>query len=227
MGLFGNIWGWIKEKVGEVRDFVADLLGGGEYTGTSVQENVDVEKVLAKFKEDIKEEAEKAEIASIKNVMEGFEKFTEDLKETYPDLVDAIQKKRREVYSNLKGSIVSYAEKHISENDPKFKEVLKMQPGEEKKCALRQRMDTILHKAQESFNEKLDVAMAGLHDELSSRLTSELSAKERQLEKELQDISDLTKQVDSGSVDLEKYENERLVLSEVEACLKAILDQGE
>ena len=102
-----------------------------------------------------------------------------------------------------------------------------MQPGEEKKCALRQRMDTILHKAQESFNEKLDVAMAGLHDELSSRLTSELSAKERQLEKELQDISDLTKQVDSGSVDLEKYENERLVLSEVEACLKAILDQGE
>lgn len=102
-----------------------------------------------------------------------------------------------------------------------------MSPGEEKKQALRQRMDIILQEAEDVFEQKLRVGMVELHDELGGRLTSELSAKERQLEKELQDITDLTRQVDSGTVDLEKYENEHLVLAETAACLEAILEQGE
>lgn len=224
MGFFS----WIADKVRTVIDWVSDKLGGGSsYSGTSVKESVDVEKVLSEFKGTLAKEAEELETGRITKVTESFDAFTARMSVSDPDLVPAIRKKRREVYSNVKGCIVTYAEKHISENNPEFRKTLKMSPGEEKKQALRQRMDTILQEAEDAFNEKLRAGMAELHNELGGRLTSELSDKEQQLEKELQAITDLTRQVDSGTVDLGKYENEHLVLVETAACLEAILEQGE
>lgn len=218
---------WMSERIDDAKDFVADLFGRNNYTGKTVQEVVDAEKVLAKFKEDIIKTAKEAEDTNFKNIVKGFDLLTEELQKSYPAMVPALEKKREEMRAELEGGIGSYVEKHISENDPEFQKLLIMQPGGEKAKLLRQRMDTILQEAQKTFNKGLETAIKALHDDFSSRLSSELSAKEQQLEKELQDITDLTRQVDSGTVDLEKYENERLVLAETADCLEAILEQGE
>lgn len=223
MGFFSRI----GNKISSFVNWVSDKLGGRSYSGGSVHETIDVEKVLSEFKADLKEKAEELEKENLTKVTESFDEFTDRIKNDYPDLIPAIRGKRRALYGSVNGCIVTYTEKHISENDPEFQRILKMSPGEEKKQKLQEKMEAILQQAEAAFNQKLGTGMAELQDELGGRLSSELSAKEKQLEKELQDITDLTEQVDSGTVNLEKYDNEHLVLAETADCLEAILEQGE
>lgn len=102
-----------------------------------------------------------------------------------------------------------------------------MQPGDEKKKALKNRMDTILQEAEAEFDKKLRAEMEGLNDELGRRLNSDLSDKEKKLGDEMREIDELAQKAENGTVNVQTYENKRLILSETAACLEEILRQGE
>lgn len=220
--------GWVVDKVDDAVTWVSDKLGGsGPYSGTSVQETVDVEKELSKFRESINGQAMDVEEKSISEIMSQFNAFIRELEAHYPSLVAAVKKEQRNVTSSLKGAIVDYARKHISENDPDFRKVLEMKPGSEKKTKLREETDRILRDAQASFDRKLSKAIKGLNEELSERLENELAAKERQLKEETSQYKELERQAQSGAIDLEELEGEYTLLSETSHCLHTLLHGGD
>lgn len=220
MGLFS----WISDRVSDFVYWVDSKLGvSSSYSGSSLSEAVDIDRELSAFKEEISQEASENESYEIKNVMQSFDTLIEQLRVTYPSDIEFISKRRNSLQKSLEGTFMGYVEKTVSLNDSSFKQILEMQPGDEKKTAIRDRMDEILSSASQDFDSKLKYGVETLHDDLEERLQSSIVEKERVLSKEKEKYLRLQKDLASGTLNIEHLENEKLVLVEIDDYLDFLL----
>lgn len=215
---------WVEDRIEDIKNYFG---GSSSYSGSSVAERVDVEKEISKFKDDFSEKAASLEDERLQDVMGAFDQFVESLWDSYPSLIDEIKKRQGELSGTLKGTITQYLEKHMSENNAGFREVLAMEPGSEKREKVGEKMDEILSKADRSFDRKLKKAMKKLHSELGERLRGELSEKERELEEETSAYEGLVREAETGAIDLERLEAVRVPVADAAACIGYFFAEDE
>lgn len=222
MGLFR----WAASKVRDVVRWVEDKLRR-KYTGASVQEAVDVDKVLSEFKTKVDPSASTMEKERIDTVMTGLDEFANEFKSLYPDEVSIIENQKTELKKNLKGIIVAYVATQASLGNESFVSILKMQPSPEKTNKLKENMKQMLDDAEAEFNKKLKDGIEKLNMDLSTRLESALKQKEVTAKKEESDYKTLVEQVESGTLDMENLEGRCLVMGEACECLAYLLNDVE
>lgn len=229
-----NAWDTIKEeaeialikasvKIDEMKDSISDFFGGSNSYRDTMPEKVDVEKELAKYRENLQEKAGVVEKAKIKEVTAAFDTFISKIKSVYPEIVATLQTKKEKVIKNVSGTIMNDISKSVSENDEEFKAVLEMQPGREKTKKMRAQMDKNLERAEKKFDQKLKKQMKKLNDEVETRLKDELAQKEQTLQKETFIYEDLEKQSEDGEIDAEHFLDELEFATEIKLCLEQVL----
>lgn len=229
-----NAWDTIKEeteialikasvKIDEMKDSISDFFGGSKSYRDTMPEKVDVEKELAKYRENLQEKAGVVEKAKIKEVTAAFDTFISKIKSVYPEIVATLQTKKEKVIKNVSGTIMNDISKSVSENDEEFKAVLEMQPGREKTKKMRAQMDKNLERAEKKFDQKLKKQMKKLNDEVETRLKDELAQKEQTLQKETFIYEDLEKQSVDGEIDVEHFLDELEFATEIKLCLEQVL----
>lgn len=212
----------VSEVKYEMERFV-DKVFGRSYSGTSVEESVDVDKDLSEFKKEIQKKAGVVEKERIKAVMEGLNILIEAMKEHYPAEAKAVETSKKKLNQSLVGTIVNHVEEKASLGNAEFETILKMQLGEEKRETLRQAMNQMLADGEDKFNKKLETGVKKLNKELESRLRSAIGKKETDFKKESDQYERLMKQVESNTLDMNALELSQLVTQEACDCLREIL----
>lgn len=207
---------------------IAHGLGSESYSG-SVSDRVDVEQVTKDFKKKIKSEAGKEETKCFSEAMEFFNQLVDALEVSpqFSDLGSIIKNKRTDVEAQLSGTISRYVQKRLSENDPQFEKVLRMNPGQEKEKAIQERINLILNEAVAEFIEKLRDAVNTLNDDLCSRLDEIATREKEQLEQKTRTYQDLLEQKRNGSTDLEKLQMDYLPIAETNSYIHELLSHAE
>lgn len=219
-----------KEKLDQAVSFVTAKISEamsqkGSYGGNTTKEIIDVEKELNNFKRQINPLAEEAEKAAVAEAMEHFDAFSEDLQESFPELVEVVSQRKKEAEQDLTGTIMSYVSEHVSANDEGFLAVLKMKQGDEKKDRIQRRIKTIIKSAEREFREKLKKKLKNLSDELNERLNEKIKSEEEALRSITDKYSELEKQASADVIDFEKLEEEAAPIIEASACIRNLLEK--
>jgi len=236
MGFLGDLWEiasdlwestkeWVHDKVEDIKEFF-DLGSRESYSG-SVQETVDIDKVLNDFRTSISPEAKELEGRIIDSVLAKFDSFIESEGHDYPELVSALKKKKRSVASHLNGIIVNHINKRASTNDEEFRKILEMQPGAPKTQALKTQSKKFLAEAESLFKEKLQSEMADLNTELSDRFREALKSQEEQLESKARDYKRLLEDAERGQLDLNALEEDCVLIADACSCMDDLFTQME
>lgn len=220
MGFFS----WLREKWEDFKDFLG-LGSSGSYSGT-VQETVDIDKVLNDFRADISPEAEELEEKCIADVLSKFDDFVESEGRDYPELASALKKKKRGVTARLKGIIMDHINKRASTNDDEFREILEMRPGAQKTQALKKQSQKFLLEAEDLFKEKLQEEMHELNDELNERFSEALQNQEAQLHKKEADYQQLLESAERGQLDLNALEEDYILIADACSCMDYLFEQA-
>ena len=207
--------------------WVVDKLSGTNYDSNSIESRKGVEQALASFRSEISEQAREAEEASIYSAMSRFDEFADTLEESFPELVDLVRTRQADTEKMLSHTIINYVQEHISENDPKFQELLEMEAGEEKKRKMSKRMNSIIEDAQDYFGRQLKQQIQLLNDELDVRLDQKINAQEELLKDTEERYRLLTKQQSSEALDIQKIEEECVPVAEAASCIQLILEQED
>ena len=156
MGWLRDAWdsakSWVKEKVDKAVDWVKEKLSRKKYDEDDVEDHVDVDAVLAEFRETIQDEVNDAEKRCMDSISVLFTDLIEKTQEKFPDLVEIIKNEQQKAENELKGTVMKYVKEHLSKNDAKFLRVLKMNPGKAKEDALDLATENVLNDAEKSFN---------------------------------------------------------------------------
>ena len=225
MGLFS----WIREKVERAVEAVKDFFGlgsRGSYSG-SVQETVDIDKVLNDFRDSISPKAEQREKEYMNIVLKKFDDFIESRRYDYPELVSALAKKRNDVKSKLSGIIIDHINKRASVNDDEFRGILEMQPGDSKKEKLEKQSQKFLLEAETLFEKNLQSEMDKLNKELSERFSEALEEQDKQLKKREADYQTLLGKAERGQLDLKDLEDKCIFAADANSCMACLFDQVE
>lgn len=211
MGLFS----WICDRIDDVKDFVRDKVDAvkdffnlgrsSSYTG-SVSQTVDIEKVLNNFKDVLNKKIEEKENNCINEALKIFNELIENLKHDFYDSVAEAERKRDQTIESLKGIMKTYAQKRISENDPQFQAVLKMQPGSTKEEQLNKRTEEIITGAETAFYGQLEKEIQLLNDDLAKSLEESLEEQGSRISAEKEQLSKLEQSAADGTLDLESLE---------------------
>lgn len=215
----------LKSAASQVVDWAKEKLSNMKYDSSSTQSRVDVEKVLADFKADLKKEAQKAEKKSISEAMNHFDTFAEDLEGYFPEFAELVRIRKTEAQKDLEGIIIDYVQVHVSENDPDFQLVLELQPGPRKQHELQQYMTEIVSDAESQFRNKLKKKIKKLNKELNERLDDKLNSEEEMLSSIAKKYEDLEKRAKDESLDLEKLEEEFVPSMDAASCIQQLLEQ--
>lgn len=207
--------------------WAVDKLSGSRYDSNSVDSRKGVEQALADFRSEISEKAEAAEETSIYSALSKFDEFVEVLEESFPELVSLVRTRQSETEDLLRHTIINYVQEHISENDPYFQSILKMEPGHEKKEKLANQMQQIIDDAQNYFGSQLKKHIELLNDELNVRLNQKIEAQERVLKERERKYQLYSDQQTSKTLDIQKVEEECVPLAEAAACIQELLAQEE
>lgn len=207
--------------------WVVDKLSGTNYDSNSIESRKGVEQALASFRSEISEQAREAEEASIYSAMSRFDEFADTLEESFPELVDLVRTRQADAEKMLTHTIINYVQEHISENDPKFQELLEMEAGEKKKQKMSKRMQSIIDDAQDYFGGQLKQQIQLLNDELNVRLNQKINAQEELLKDIEERYRLLTKQQSSEALDIQKIEEECVPVAEAASCIQLILEQED
>lgn len=241
MGLFSDFCDWVREKVDDakiwvedkvenaidtVRGFFDGLGNSGSYSG-SVQETIDIDKVLNDFRDDISPEAKKLEEDYMARVTEKFDDFIKSQKCDYPELANALEQKKEEVRSKLSGIIINHINKRASVNDDEFRAILKMQPGGPKTEALKKQSQKFLSEAEERFKDRMQSEMGKLNDELSKRFREALGGQAERLKKKEEDYQEYLRDAERGQLDLKDIEDKRILAADACACMDLLFAQVE
>lgn len=231
MGLFSTIGGWIKsavekvvEKVEEAVDWVKDKLGSKTYDNDSLEDQIDVDKVLSEFRDSIQGDIENTEKKCMSEIANMFSELKEITQDRFPDLVEIIDEKQKNAEKNLDGTIMRYVKEHLSKNDYKFVGVLEMEPGQAKSNALNAQANKILEDAEAHFYKKLKKYVEGMQKEFAVRLNTRLDDQEMQMKEYIARLEMIEKQAKEGSVDVDEIVNECAPIMEVAGCISAILE---
>lgn len=220
---------WVEEKYEEAKESIKRFLGlgnSGSYSG-SVPETVDIDKVLKDFQEALAPKAAELEKTCIDQVLAQFDRYIAEQEAEYPELVDALKKKRNEVQNNLANTIMNHVRKRASTNDEEFKSILEMEPGKEKTRKLEEQSDKFLKEAVNRFKKRLKEEMGGLNKELSERFNKALKEQEDELQKKEEDYLQLLDEVACGQLDLNNLEEDILLVSNAYFCMEYLFAQME
>lgn len=231
MGFFGwiadtvsNAVVWVADKVEDALDRITDLLGGSTYESSSMEDHVDVDKVLADFRKSIDADVQEAE----KTCMESITKIFEDLKartgERFPDLVEIINEEQKKAENELSGTVMGYVKEHLSKNDEKFLRILEMAPGAAKKTALGTYSEKVINGAEKHFNKKLSKYAKDILNEFTGRLENRISDQELQLKNRIEKLEDLEKKAESGELNVEEIKAGGAVVMEAAGCVLSLLE---
>ena len=220
---------WAKRKFREIKEKVKEWLGLGErapYSG-SVQETVDIDKVLKDFQKALTPKAKELEKTCIGEVLAQFDWYIAGQEAEYPELVDALKKKRNEVQNNLANTIMNHVSKRASTNDEELKSILEMQPGSEKTQRLKEQSDKFLKEAVDRFKKRLKEEMDGLNKELSERFNKALNEQEDELQKKKEAYEQLSDEIANGKQNLDDLEEDVLLVSNACFCMEYLFAQME
>lgn len=204
--------------------WAADRLSGSNYDSNSIESRKGVEQALAAFRSDISEQARAAEETSIYSAMCRFDEFAETLEEAFPELVSLVRSRQSETEDMLTDTIINYVQEHISENDPKFRELLEMEAGDEKKKEMSKRIQLIIDDAQNYFGQQLKQQIQLLNDELNVRLNQKINAQEKLLKDTEKRYQLLSRQQSDETLDIQRLEEECVPVTEAAACIQVILE---
>lgn len=207
--------------------WAVDKLSGSTYDDNSIESRKDVEQALASFRAEISEKAKKAEETSIYSAMSCFDEFADTLEESFPELVALVRTRQSEAEDTLTNTIINYVQEHISENDPDFQEILKMEPGEHKRKEMSKCMKSIIDEAQNYFGQQLKTHIEMLNEELDIRLKQKIGAQEEILKDTEEKYRQLSEQQISENLDIQKIEEECIPMAEAAFCIQVILEQEE
>ena len=93
MGLLGFFIDWVADKIERAVDWINDKLGGSSYVNSSVEDQIDVDKVLSEFRDSIQGDVDQLKLLRksrsrpkkhstelLCNMLKSiFQKMTEDL----------------------------------------------------------------------------------------------------------------------------------------------------
>lgn len=215
----------LKSAASQAVDWAKEKLSNINYDSGSTKSRVDVEKVLADFKSDLKMEAQKAEKKSVSEAMNHFDTFAEDLEDYFPEFAELVRSRKVKAQSELVGIIIDYVQVHVSENDPDFQKVLEMQPGQEKEKELNQYMTDIVSEAESVFRRKLKKEIKKLNKDINTRLEEKINSEEQLLENIAKKYENLEKKTQDETLDIEKLEEELLPSMEAASCIQQLLKQ--
>ena len=138
MGLldfFRDVKDAIVDTVERVVDWFKDKLGGESYDNSSIEDQIDVDKVLSKFRDSIQEDINQSEKKCMTTVDGMFSELKKKTKDRFPDLIEIIEEKQKQAEETLDGTVMQYVKEHLSKNDRRFVTVLEMKSGQAKKNA--------------------------------------------------------------------------------------------
>lgn len=217
---------WVSDRVDDIKDFFG-LGDRGSYTG-SVKEAVDVAKVLNDLKEKLSVEAANAEKESIATVIQEFDQFTVEAKKKteFKKLAEEIEQRKSKVQLNLAGTMMNHINKRLTANDPEFRKVLEMQPGDKKKESLARYADKFNQEAEQEFRDKLKKEMDVLRLEIGKIFEAELSKQQRKLSEVEVAYQKLQYDAKNGQLNLKELEDACIPAVDAERCMKEIFQTG-
>lgn len=228
MGFLKDLWDsakdWVKDRVEDVKDFLG-LGHSKSYTG-SVQETVDIDKVLNDFRANISPEAKELEKKFLDSVLSKFDGFIESEGRDHPELVSALTKKKRSVESHLNGIIVNHINKRASTNDEEFRKILEMQPGSSKTQALEKQSQKFLVEAETLFKNTLQSEMNELNEELSVRFRKTLDEQEKLFKDKEADYQRLLDDAENGQLNLNDLEEDLILIADACSCMDCLFSEG-
>lgn len=222
---------WVEEKVEEVvekledaLDRVKDKLSRKKYDEDDVEDHVDVDAVLAEFRETIQDTVNEAEERCMESIAVLFADLIEKTQEKFPDLVEIIKSEQQKAEKELKGSVMQYVKEHLSKNDAKFLRVLKMNPGKAKEDALDLATENVLNDAEKSFNAKLKKYAEHVLEEFSGRLNNRIIDQETQMNARIKELEKLQFEAESGQIDVNALKDKAAPMMEVSECIIQIFE---
>lgn len=226
MSWFGDFIDWAKEKVEQVIDFFSNLGGRSSYSGT-VEEAIDVEKVLNEFKEQYAQAVTKKEKDCVDSVMQRFDDFEKSYQNKYPDLIELLKSKKSAVKKELKNVIIDEFNKRLSVNDPQFRKVLEMKKGDAKIKELESCYEKFMAEAVSIFNSKLETKMNDLNNDISARFKAALNEQKGNLDKKEAEYRQLQDEAQNGLLDLKKLEQQCIPIEDACDCINKLFIQAE
>ena len=228
MGWLRDAWdsakSWVKEKVDKAVDWVKEKLSRKKYDEDDVEDHVDVDAVLAEFRETIQDEVNDAEKRCMDSISVLFTDLIEKTQEKFPDLVEIIKNEQQKAENELKGTVMKYVKEHLSKNDAKFLRVLKMNPGKAKEDALDLATENVLNDAEKSFNAKLKKYAEHVLEEFSGRLNNRIVDQENQMNARIHELEKLRLEAESGQIDVNALKDQSAPMMEVSECIIQIFD---
>lgn len=228
MGWLRDAWdsakSWVKEKVDKAVDWVKEKLSRKKYDEDDVEDHVDVDAVLAEFRETIQDEVNDAEKRCMDSISVLFTDLIEKTQEKFPDLVEIIKNEQQKAENELKGTVMKYVKEHLSKNDAKFLRVLKMNPGKAKEDALDLATENVLNDAEKSFNAKLKKYAEHVLEEFSGRLNNRIVDQENQMNARIHELEKLRLEAESGQIDVNALKDKSAPMMEVSECIIQIFE---
>ena len=223
MGLIGRAIGWLKDKGKKAVDWVKDKLSRKKYNEDVVEDHVDVDAVLAEFRDTIEGDVDLAEKKCMESVSSLFSDLKEKTKEKFPDLVEIIENEQQKAEDELKGTIMKYVKRHLSKNDPKFLKVLKMNPGRAKERELDMATERVFDDAEKAFNSKLKKYAEHVLEEFTNRLNNRIADQEIRMNARIKELEDLQLEAESGQIDVDALKDKSAPVMESSECIIQIL----
>lgn len=214
---------WVKDKVESAIDWVTDKLSITTYDESNVEDHVDVDAVLAEFREEIEDDVNATETRCMKTISIVFSDLIDKTKDMFPDLVEIIENEQEKAENDLKGTVMNYVREHLSKNDTQFLEVLKMKPGKAKAEELEAATDRVLGESERFFNLKLKKCTEHLLGEFDGRLNNRIVDQEKQMNQRINELEKLQDEAEKGQLNVEKLKERCAPVMESAECMIHIL----
>ncbi len=221
MGFFRSAWDWVCDKVEKVKDFLG--LGEKEYS-RSIEDQIDVDKVLADFRASIQPDVSKTEKQCMMDISTIFDGLKTKTKTRFPDLVEIIQDEQNKAKRDLEGTVMQYVKEHLSKNDSEFLKVLKMQPGKAKTDALGMKAERVIERAEVEFNKKLKKYAEHIMSEFTSRLDTRIINQEKEMKSSIEKMEKLEEEANEGKIDIDSLRDKCAPIMESAECILNVLE---
>lgn len=226
MGFFGFLIDWVADKIERAVDWINDKLGGSSYVNSSVEDQIDVDKVLSEFRDSIQGDVNQSEKKCMSSVEGMFSDLKKKTKERFPDLLEIIEKKQEQTQETLNGTIMQYVKEHLSKNDRRFVKVLEMNPGQAKKDALNNEANRIIGEAEAYFYKKLKKYTEDIQKEFTERLSIRLDDQEKQMKDYINKLEQMEVRAKEGNLNVDEVINECAPIMETAECIITAVEMG-
>lgn len=220
MGLFS----WIREKISDFVYWIEDRLSGRSYSSDNMEDHIDVDAVLAEFRNSIQKDVNEVESKCMKSILDMFSGLKGKTREKFPDLVEIIDSEQQCAERELSGTVIRYIKEHLSKNDMQFLSVLEMRPGNEKKEALRLAAERVMKEAEKDFNRKLKEYVEDILWEFTDRLETRITDQYKQLNEHIVEMKGLEEEARNGKINVDALRDKSTPVMEAAGCIISLLE---